>query len=209
MGNCCTSNTATSRPKKVNNDGIMGRFALKLPKIQKTYKKMEDTFEKYSIKEGNEILDLDGFKSCVEDLGVPKERLQCLTPEDIFNSFSKENEAPMCFSKFVSCFAANYVFQKVDGSRMSINSSFHIDEELVEFKVLAEGFLIVRQAFDAVDTDGSGFISFAELKVGLNSSSVAKNRLGDCDLDRNGEIDLDEFVYGFSKWCGVLEKYED
>ena len=78
--------------------------------------------------------------------------------------------------------------------RVEFNPSRYVRNGLTEFEIYE-----IKELFDQFDTDGSGTISVQELRsalsgIGLNDNQTINQIWSEVDRDKNGQIDLDEFI---------------
>jgi Ca2+-binding EF-hand superfamily protein len=78
--------------------------------------------------------------------------------------------------------------------RVEFNPSRYVRNGLTEFEIHE-----IKELFDQFDTDGSGTISVQELRsalsgIGLNDNQTINQIWSEVDKDKNGYIDLDEFI---------------
>jgi len=124
----------------------------------------------------------------------------------------------LTFRQFVVGACAEYIFKDHTGESLcrkkafdipinQINEDYDKYEETaleIQFKHIAKGFLIVKEAFTKIDDNANNFIEFDELKNALHSDDSARERLAECDINMDGQISLAEFTYGFSLWCADM-----
>ena len=70
----------------------------------------------------------------------------------------------------------------------------------------------MKNAFDQIDTDGSGEIEFEELKtafLSMKNDDLLHERLKELDFNGDKTIAFSEFIYGFSAWVGMDNDFND
>jgi len=95
------------------------------------------------------------------------------------------------------------------------NEQYKNEDEVTKqrYQIVAKGFNIVKNMFDAIDIDGSGEITKSEFRRAFISvcrdEELVDIRMEELDYNHDQEITFREFIYGISGWVGFADESGD
>lgn len=180
--------------RTTSHGGILNAFALKFPIILTSFQMIHEKFV---------------HESGDEELAIKRKDL-CRVLKDVCRKDFSEKEAAQLLNLTDSS-PKNISFREfVIG--VSVGFFIPTDSEDEEVQKIKQGFLVIQDAFHAIDKDGGGEIDMEELKAALFSSSNAdgdllEDRFNELDFNKDSSIEFPEFVYAMISWVGFEEEH--
>jgi len=183
------------RLKRISSahSGVMQAVAMKFCHIKRSFLVCRTAFDKYA--NNLNVISKVNVKSILLELGGKPE---ILTDEEIERivkvSNTNNRDDKMNFRTFLIAIAIGYFLK------------FDPNEQSNEFVTIRKGFDVAKEAFGKINTDGSGKISFEELKtafLSMREDDLIQERLRELGFNGSKEIEFPDFVYGISAWVGM------
>lgn len=137
----------------------MTRLAMKFPHIRKSFRSCKHVFDECAG--DRQYITFNEVRPLLIQLGAKSLALTDEEMEIIFNTSDLSKNQMMDFREFLIA-AAVGCFLKEQRNESSLSQ---------EFLFIRKGFEVAREAFDTIDTDGSGEIDFEELKAAFVAMS--------------------------------------
>merc|ERR1740124_401478 len=179
------------------------RFVLNFESIEHSYKAVNAEFCKY-LTDNNTNKDRMQATSTRKSIPAMLKALQ-FPPEviPVHSENSNENNETIKFRDFL-----------ILTSRVYLDNKEKLDLENETIKEIGKGFDLVKEMFDVIDEDGSGFIEKDEFKQTLmpltNNENLVNERMDELDLNHDHQVSQDEFMFDVidEDGSGFIEKDE-
>lgn len=205
MGGCCSdvrpadNKDANNKNHNTGEGAKLAGLALKFPYVKKAFKNVKIVFEKHVVDKERNMVTMDKLGHLLQDLGAKNLSQQDL--QSLFSMSDLDHSKNISFREFLIAVGVGYYLKEGNNAA---------DSEDPHFEETRKGFLVVRETFNAIDTDRGGFVDVQELKRALfqtaggdQSKEILDARFKELDFDGDGGIYFPEFLYGFAAWVGM------
>lgn len=192
--------------RRPSNRGMMAKFALQFPVIEKSFKAVRKTFKKNSVDDGHTI-PAEKLRTALEQCGETRS----LSDDEIaalFNQADLDKSRTISFREFLVCIALGHFLRR--------------EIDAPQFRMIQRGFKVIQHAFQEMDSDGGGTVDIKELREALSDApgasmeptvrkrdAVLEARFKELDIDGDGKVSFPEFVYGLAHWVGMDDDDDD
>ncbi|XP_051134988.1 probable calcium-binding protein CML21 [Andrographis paniculata] len=175
---------------------------LKFPKIDESFRKCRTAFHEFD-EDGNGAIDHQELKSCFRKLEIN------FTDEeinDLFQACDINEDMQITFNEFIVLLCLVYLLKEGPTAQHAI-----------AMPNLEATFEILVDAFTCLDKNKDGYVSKDEMIDAINetasgersSGRIAMKRFEEMDWDRNGAVNIKEFLFAFTHWVGIEEGDDD
>lgn len=168
---------------------------LKFPKIDQSFRKCKAIFEEFD-EDKNSVIDQQELKNCFRKLEV---RFTEEESVELFKACDINNDMAIKFNEFIVLLCLVHLLKAdptSNKSRMGLTNLEATFETLVE-------------AFAFLDKNKDGHVSKSEMVQAINESGeqssdqIAMKRFEEMDWDKNGMVNIKEFLFAFTRWVGI------
>lgn len=175
---------------------------LKFPKIDESLRKCKATFQDFD-EDGNGVIDPEELKNCFLklEIGFPDEEIN-----DLFEACDINEVKGIKFNEFIVLLCLVYLL-KDDPTATSWKGMPNLE---ATFETLVDAFVFL-------DKNKDGYVSRNEMVDAINetisgersSGRIALSRFEEMDWDKNGMVNVKEFLFAFTRWVGIEDADED
>ncbi|KAG7028287.1 putative calcium-binding protein CML21 [Cucurbita argyrosperma subsp. argyrosperma] len=171
---------------------------LKFPKIDGSLRKCKTIFEKFD-EDSNGIIDRRELKECFDGLEISLTQEEI---DDLFDACDMSTAMGIKFNEFIVLLCLVYLLKDDPNHK----SQFGMPK-------LEETFESLVDAFVFLDTNKDGYVSKSEMISAINettsgersSGRIGMRRFEEMDWDKNGMVNIKEFLFAFTRWVGIDE----
>ncbi|GER56988.1 calcium-dependent protein kinase family protein [Striga asiatica] len=186
------------RRREVKGSSIksFNTIILKFPKIDESFRKCKTTFEEFD-EDGNGAIDPEELKRCFRKLefNFSDEEIK-----ELFEACDINEDMRMKFNEFIVLLCLVYLLKEDQPSQQAIG-----------MPSLGATFETIVDTFVFLDKNRDGCVSRDEMIDAINetnsgersSGRIAMKRFEEMDWDKNGMVNLKEFLFAFTHWVGI------
>lgn len=174
---------------------------LKFPKIDESLRKCRAIFELFD-EDSNGAIDQEEMKKCFHKLGIS------FTEEEITEFFVAcdiNEDMGIKFNEFIVLLCLVYLL-KDDQTALHTKLKVAMPNLETTFETLVDAFVFL-------DKNKDGYVSKSEMVEAINettsgersSGRIAMKRFEEMDWDKNGMVNVKEFLFAFTRWVGIDE----
>lgn len=170
---------------------------LKFPKIDESLRKCKDIFAQFD-EDSNGTIDQEELRKCFHklELSFTEEEI-----DDLFEACDINEDMGMKFNEFIVLLCLVYLL-KDDPASVHAKSRMGMPNLEATFETLVDAFVFL-------DKNKDGYVSKSEMVQAINESGerssgrIAMKRFEEMDWDKNGMVNLKEFLFAFTRWVGI------
>ncbi|KAI3466372.1 hypothetical protein Pfo_023035 [Paulownia fortunei] len=195
------------RRREVEGSSIksFNSIILKFPKIDESFRKCKTTFQEFD-EDGNGAIDPQELKHCFRklEMNFTDEEIN-----DLFEACDINEDMRMKFNEFIVLLCLVYLL-KEDPTAQHAKSQIGMPDLKATFETLVDTFVFL-------DKNKDGYVSKNEMVDAINettsgersSGRIAMKRFEEMDWDKNGMVNLKEFLFAFTHWVGIEDIDDD
>lgn len=195
------SQTKKKNARRQSASKGMTRLAMKFPHIRRSFRSCKTVFDECA--KNRKFVLKSEVRPLLIKLGATSSDLTNDEIERIIKTANLDGDEKIDFKEFLIAAAVGCF---LNDSHLQSNNN---DDE---FQRNRKGFIVVREAFDAIDIDKSGEIDFDELKtafLAIKEDALIMERLKELDVNGDKAIEFPEFVWGLTAWVGMDPDADD
>ncbi|ESR65996.1 hypothetical protein CICLE_v10009385mg [Citrus x clementina] len=176
---------------------------LKFPKIDDSLRNCKAIFEKFD-EDSNGTIDHEELKKCFHKLEIKFTEEEI---NDLFEACDINKDMGMKFNEFIVLLCLVYLL-KDDPTALRAKSRMGMPKLEATFETLVDAFVFL-------DKNKDGYVSRSEMTQAVTESGegstgrIAIKRFEEMDWDKNGMVNFKEFLFAFTRWCGVGENEDE
>ncbi|KAL8150657.1 hypothetical protein V2J09_020465 [Rumex salicifolius] len=166
---------------------------LKFPKIDKSFRKCKAIFDEFDV-DKNGLIDQQELKRCFHKLEISFTEEESV---ELFNACDINDDMTIKFNEFIVLLCLVHLLKNGPTSIHSVHNN------------LESALEILVEAFVFLDKNKDGYVSKSEMVQAINESGerssdqIAMKRFEEMDWDKNGKVNIKEFLFAFTQWVGI------
>ncbi|CAL1365732.1 unnamed protein product [Linum trigynum] len=177
---------------------------LKFPKIDNSLKKCKAIFEQFDL-DCNGTIDHEELRKCFNKLEIyfTEEEIN-----DLFAACDINDDYGMNFHEFIVLLCLVYLLKAAAVAADPNKPKMGMPNLEASFETLVDAFVFFDKNMD-------GYVSKNELIQAIQDSGeraagrIALRRFEEMDWDKNGMVNIKEFLFAFTKWVGIEDDDDD
>ncbi|KAH7545470.1 probable calcium-binding protein CML21 [Ziziphus jujuba] len=187
------------RSSQGTNVKSFNSIILKFPKIDESLRNCKEIFEQFD-EDSNGAIDQEEMKKCFHKLEISFSEEEI---NDLFKACDINEDMGMKFNEFNVLLCLVYLLKNGQNS-LQTKSPMGLPNLEATFETLVNAFVFL-------DKNKDGYVSKSEMVEAINettsgersSGRIAMKRFEEMDWDKNGMVNFKEFLFAFTRWCGI------
>ncbi|CAL1404778.1 unnamed protein product [Linum trigynum] len=177
---------------------------LKFPKIDNSLKKCKAIFEQFDL-DSNGTIDHEELRKCFNKLEISFTEEEI---NDLFAACDINDDYGMNFHEFIVLLCLVYLLKAAAVAADPNKPKMGMPNLEGAFETLVDAFVFFDKNMD-------GYVSKNELIQAIQDSGeraagrIALKRFEEMDWDKNGMVNIKEFLFAFTKWVGIDDDDDD